>query len=87
MRKMGVYDGGRLRLSEYRAPTSTSIPNMMMANGQISTFCAIRPDCCASVMMPQKSTIRPMAMPTIAPPCGSPKHSCSARLRSHLRDW
>lgn len=28
----------------------------------------------------------PMARPTIVPPWGSPKHSCWARLRSHLRD-
>jgi len=36
-------------------------------------------------MKPQKSIMTPMTMPAIAPPCGSPKHSCSARLRSYLR--
>lgn len=41
--------------------------------------------CCKSPMSPQIRIIMPKARPTIAPPCGIPKHS-SSRLRSYLRE-
>jgi len=41
--------------------------------------------CCKSPMSPQMRIITPKARPTIAPPCGIPKHS-SSRLRSYLRE-
>lgn len=52
------------------------MPKIMMTMGQISTVCVMTPVCCASVMSPQMSIMTPMAMPTMAPPWGSPKHSC-----------
>ena len=42
--------------------------------------------CCKSAMSPQIRIIIPKAKPTIAPPCGIPKHSSSVRLRSYLRE-
>ena len=41
--------------------------------------------CCRSAISPQIRIITPKAKPTIAPPCGIPKHSSSGRLRSYLR--
>src|SRR3989337_3271724 len=37
-------------------------------------------------MKPQNTIIAPIARPTMVPPWGSPKHSCSIRLRSYLRE-
>ncbi len=66
------------------------MPNMIRIVGQISAptsnVGAISPLSRAMITKPKMRIMVPMAMPTMAPPWGSPKHSCCWRRRSHLRD-
>jgi hypothetical protein len=56
------------------------IPKTIIANGHTLTPEGIRFACCRKYMMPAAKMIRPMAIPTIAPAPGMPKHSFSTRL-------
>src|SRR3990170_5037108 len=63
-----------------------SIPNITSAIGQICAAGKLGLNARIISQKPQSNIITPIAMPTNAPPWGSPKHSCSIRRRSYLRE-
>lgn len=57
-----------------------SMPKITAANGQTLTSELMRSACCRNHSNPATTIITPMAMPTIEPPRGIPKHSRSYLL-------
>jgi hypothetical protein len=56
------------------------MPKMIAASGHTLIVEEITFACCNSHMTPANTMMAPMAIPTIAPPLGMPKHSYSIRL-------